>query len=296
MGIHVAVLGRALAIALTQIGCIDTAAFAHGTIGNVQVLSESTDSAVLEIAYAYDGAHGEGASATVRVVRDGERLSGFPAARGAVGSGQGRTLVELAMHSNPPAPVVSNGLQLSLVGRDGAVFATKRVAFAKTWTTARTSLQEIAEAVAIPRPRQPILLPDPSSGQAGSISGGPAGGGAGGQPVQRRILSGGAVEQRYPDGTVVRLSPGGKSVTKPDGSKQVYAYSNAQSPTLPRAPPGDALAAWIDGEAARLLSIMQVLVGFDQASMTAYLQTEAGLTPYGRVSQRTRTIDLLVQE
>jgi hypothetical protein len=131
----------------------------------------------------------------------------------------------------------------------------------------------------------------------GSGTGNAGGGNAGdsGAVASRFIRPGGEVEVRRIDGTRILLRDGSRTIIAPDGSQQTQMYSSAQPPTPPDAPPNLQHAAWVQGEAARLLDIIRTLVGFDEASVQAYLSAEGDLSPYGRVSERTDTIGKLVQ-
>lgn len=279
----------ALILALTALNV--RTATAESSIGNVLIVSETTDSVVLEVHYSYDGRQGKRVFASAQMTKDGDVVRYYGYRPGEVSRGKGRTRVQLSTSQGAPDLFTTDGIRVQLYKGGGEAFLTKNVAFAKTWAKARAALPPKMLIVGQVRPVRPggnlQIQPAPGSGAAD----GPEGDGQ----AERRILPDGTVQLRYPDGKIVRLTKGSRTVIMPDGSRQTFMFQHAQAPTPPGAPPNNTHAEWAGGEADRLLGIMRTLVGNDQTSINAYLECESSSSPYGKISQRTRTIDLLVQ-
>ena len=279
----------ALTVILTALNVRTVAA--KSSIGNVLIVSETTDSVVLELHYSYDGRQGEHVFASAFMTKDGDVVRHYGYRPGEVSRGKGRTRVQLSTNQGAPDLFTSDGIRIQLYGGGGKAFATKNLAFTKTWAKPRAALPPTKRIVRQVRPVRPEgslqVQPAPGSDAAdGPESSGQA---------ERRILPDGTVELRYPDGKIVRLTESSRTIIMSDGNEQTYMFQHAQAPTPPGTPPNSTHAEWADNEAERLFGIMRTLVGNDQTSINAYLQSESGSSPYGKISQRTRTIDLLVQ-
>jgi len=273
-----------IALLISMIG----AAGARSSIGNVLIISETTDSVILEIYYSYDGRQGDRAFASARMTKGGTALNDYGYKPGQVSRGRGRTRVKLGTNAGAPALFDSDGLEIQLYQGRGGAFATKTVAFSKTWAKPRAALRPAGKTLVLVQPNRSAMMAPPGNIQPGA--------GSGGAKVERRIRPDGKVELRYPDGRVELLYAGGKTIIMPDGQQQRLAYSSAQPPTPPSAPPNSEHALWLEAEAAGLLNIIEALVAFDKPSIQAYLQSEGGLSPYAQISNRTRVIGRLVQQ
>ncbi len=258
---------------------------AKSTINDVLIVSEGTNSVVLEVHYSYDGRQGNSVFASARMTKGGKMLNQFGYKPGAVTRGRGRTRVVLGVNNRAPDLFESDGLKVQLYRGGGDAFVTKNFVFAKTWAKSRTVLRPALTTIVQMNPVGSALMAKPNAGSC-TVSGG---------EVKRSIRQDGTVRLSYPDGTIVLLTAYGRTVISPDGNSQRLMYANAQPPTPPAAPPNSEHASWIEYEANRLMRIIQTLVGNNQPSINAYLQSEAGLSHYGQVSERTRTIDMLVQ-
>ncbi len=266
-------------------------AMAASKITRVLLVSETTDSVVLEVHYSYDGRQGDRVFASAQMTQGGKVLKHYGYRPGNVERGNGRTRVTLGVNKSAPALFTSNGLRVKLYRGGGGAIATSNVQFAKSWAKPRAALSPMLKLVATVRPIKPgRVLAVPGQSGGGSGDGGSDGGGV----ATRSIHPDGTVEIRRPDGTRILLRDGSKTIISPDGSEQVQMYSSAQPPTPPGAPPNAQHGAWVEGEAARLLDIIRTLVGHDQPSVDAYLQSEGGQSLYGKVSERTDTIGKLV--
>lgn len=281
-------LGLALAAWLSA-----ATAMAASKIDRVLIVSETTDSVVLEVHYSYDGRQGDRVFASAQMTENGKTLGHYAYRPGRVERGNGRTQVSLGTNDRAPPLFTSDGLQVKLYQGGGGALVTSEFRFPKTWAKPRAALQPMLRIVGTVRPQAPGgVVAVPGGGGAGS---GGAGGGNGDAVAARFIRPGGEVEIRRVDGTRILLREGSRTIIAPDGSQQMQMYSSAQPPTPPDAPPDFQHAAWVEGEAARLLDIIRTLVGFDEPSVEAYLSAEGDLSPYGRVSERTDTIGRLVQ-
>lgn len=263
---------------------------AESKIENILLVSETTDSVVLEIHYSYDGRQGRRVFASARMTKDDDVVRYFGYRPGEVSRGKGRTRVELSTNKGAPDLFTSDGIRVQLYQGGGGAFATRNVAFTKTWTKPRTALPPKLQIVGLldgARPTDKL--------QVKPVAGDEAADEAESSNIDRRILPDGTIEFRYPDGKIVQLTDGTRTVIMPNGEQQTMMFSHAQPPTPPGAPPDTTHAEWADSEAERLLDIMRTLVGNDQASIEAYLESESASSLYGRISERTRTVNMLVQ-
>lgn len=262
---------------------------AKSSIGNVLIVSETTDSVILEVHYSYDGRQGERVFASARITKDGDAVRHYGYRPGEVSRGRGRTRVQLSTIQSAPDLFTSDGIQVHLYQGGGGAFVTKNLAFAKTWAKPRAALPPMLRITGQVRPGDSLQVrPAPGSRATDEPQ-------SGGEQAERRILPDGTVEFRYPDGKIVRRTKGGKTIIMPNGERQTFMFQEAQPPTPPGAPPNNTHAEWANSEAERLLGIMRTLVGNDQGSINAYLQSESVSSPYGKISKRTRTINLLVR-
>ena len=111
--------------------------------------------------------------------------------------------------------------------------------------------------------------------------------------IKREIMENGNVRLLYRDGTVKELFKGGMTVTEPNEAPQTILYSMAQSPDIPPSPDDEELE-WLNHLADTLLNLISSLVGNDQKSIDAYLDSEEGLGIYEKINRRTLTIGLLL--
>lgn len=109
--------------------------------------------------------------------------------------------------------------------------------------------------------------------------------------LQRRVLSDGTIELRYPDGSRRQLQPDGTIVTiSPDGkvtSPIAIQVSTADLPALP-----SDLAGWGSEINERLLGILRNMLS--DTEFEAYRQTEQGKSFYELMDWRLRSINFLV--
>lgn len=281
---------RRIALAVATLGLLAGPAKAASSIDQVLIVSETTDSVVLEVRYSYDGRQGEQAFASARMTSGGKVVRHFGYRPGAVERGRGRTRIQLSAADSAPPQFLSDGVRVELYTREGA-FASTVVAFAKTWAKPGVALEpQLAVAHVIPPERLTLEHGRPGGGSAG------AGDQNGDGGVVRRILPDGKVELRYPDGAIVQLTKGSRTVIPAGGGPpQVYMYQSSQPPTPPAPPPGSPVANWVAGEAAGLLDAIRALVGGDEPSVAAYLASEGALSPYEQVTNRRLTITMLLQ-
>ena len=267
-------------------------------IESISIVSESANSVTFEIIYDYDGGHGDNVFMSVIMAQNGETSSHYGYRPGTVRSGRHRTRVELNALDRAPELFSTNQIEVAMYAGGNTPFLNRTYAFPKTWSRPRAGLTAVGTIVGqvLLSPNlavRPVLANQAASNQLAGPSGGSSGGD---EVVGRRVLSDGSIELRYGDGTVRIRTGSGETVINPDGTRQVYQFQNAQPPTPPSAPPDAAHAAWVDGELASQLNVIQQLVGFDQQSIDHYLAQEgAGLSPYQRITQRTRAIDMLVR-
>jgi hypothetical protein len=264
---------------------------AENRIESVQVAAESTAEVVLTVVYSYDGDRGGNVAISAVMANDGAPLPYYGYRPGRVEPGRHRTQVRLGTTQGAPTSFASNQIEVAMYVGGGEAFVKRQFSFAKTWSQPGATLAPVVRLAAM-RPRLPLQRvpgqPAPAQLQVP------------GQPdeaaVERRILPDGAVELRYPDGTIRKLFGGGETITRPDGSSSTMLYQHAQPPTPPTAPPDPAHASWLDAENERLLDIMRALVGHDEPSIQNYLEREGtGRTVYERIDARTEAVGWLVR-
>ena len=122
---------RRLALATTTLFLLAGDAQAASSIDQVLIVSETTDSIVLEVRYSYDGRQGDRAFASARMTSGGKVVRHFGYRPGAIERGRGRTRIQLSAVESAPPQFESDGVKVELYTRDGA-FASTVVAFAKT--------------------------------------------------------------------------------------------------------------------------------------------------------------------
>jgi hypothetical protein len=269
----VAVLVAGLVPAILASG---SAAAQQSSIDRVTVHEETRDRVVLTVEYTYDGGHGDPAFLSAVMATDGTVSPHYAYRPGRVERGRHRTRVTLGLSADAPDLVTSNQLRVRMYDRDGDAFLTRTLHFPKTWSRPGAALRPVLTLAepALPEdgPPPPVAAP------------------------QRRILPGGTVEVRLPDGTVQRLSEGRIVVERPGGPDQILLFQNAQPPTPPAAPPDPIKGAWLTAVSDRLLDIMRLLVGGHEPSIENYLAQEGpDWSPYQRIDARTRAIDWLVR-
>ncbi|MEQ9125802.1 MAG: hypothetical protein RIM80_24920, partial [Alphaproteobacteria bacterium] len=225
---------RRIALAAATLGLLAGPAKAASSIDQVLIVSETTDSVVLEVRYSYDGRQGEQAFASARMTSGGKVVRHFGYRPGAVQRGRGRTRIQLSAADSAPPQFRSDGVRVELYTREGA-FASTVVAFAKTWAKPGVALEPQAAL---------RLSPGLTTLEGASRVGGRVGADdGGGGEIVRRILPGGKVELRYPDGAIVQLTKGSRTVIPAGGGPpQVYLYQSSQPPTPPAPPPGSPVA------------------------------------------------------
>jgi len=284
-----ALVGR-LAVATAMLFLSVGGAQAASSIDQVLIVSETTDSIVLEVRYSYDGRQGDRAFASARMTSDGKVVRHFGYRPGAIERGRGRARIQLSAVESAPPQFVSDGVKIELYTREGA-FASTLVAFAKTWTKPGVPLRpQLAIAEGLRPGRLSLEEARPGGGSARPADQDGVG------PIVRRILPDGKVELRYPDGLIVQLTRSSRTVIPPGGGPpQVFLYQSSQPPTPPAPPPGSPVANWVAGEAAGLLEAIRALVGGDEPSVEAYLASEGALSPYEQVTNRRLTITMLLQ-
>lgn len=296
------IVGLALMAATTVPGIAQ-----QNRIESVSVVSESADTVTFEIIYAYAGDQGGDVFMSVVMAQDGERSSHYGYRPGPVRQGRHRTRVALSASEGAPDLFSTNQIEIGMYAGGQATFLSQSYAFAKTWSRPRAGLTAVPRIVASPQivGQVAVQLANPqirqlqavqAAGPAGRLANPVGGTPVGGDAPERRVLSDGSIELRYPDGTIRIRTTSGETVIHPDGTRQIYSYANAQPPSPPSLPPDPAHANWVNAELESLLGVIGTLVGNDQASIEHYLTQEgAGLSPYVRINQRTRTIDMLVR-
>lgn len=262
-------------------------------IESVSVVSESANSVTFEVIYVYDGDRGDDVFMSVVMAQNGERSSHYGYRPGQVRSGRHRARVELNALDRAPELFSTNQIEVALYTGGNAPFLKRMFAFPKTWSRPRAGLSAVGTIVGQVQLSPNLTVRPVLANQLASLSGGSS---DGDDLLSRRVLSDGSIELRYGDGTVRIRTTSSETIIRPDGTRQVMMFQNAQPPSPPSAPPDAAHAAWVDGELVSQLNVIRQLVGNDQASVDHYLAREgAGLSPYQRITQRTRAIDMLVR-
>jgi hypothetical protein len=127
-----------------------------------------------------------------------------------------------------------------------------------------------------------------------------------GGPVRRGFDEQGQpfIEERKPDGTIVRHTPRGTQITKPDGTSQFIphqvVFSHAQPPTPPELPadPGRG-RQWIELHNGALLSLIKALVREDESEMSKFSAVEAARTGgdvFKQIEYRTQIAAFLAKD
>lgn len=269
---------------------------AENRIESVAIASEGTDEVVLTVVYSYDGDRGDNVAISAVMADDGQPSPHYGYRPGRVERGRHRTQVRLGTTQSAPALFSTDGIEVAMYVGGGEAFLKRQFRFAKTWSQPGAALPPVVRISEL-QPRLPLRrLPQARPGPArpapelGSSDEGDASG-----AVERRILPDGAVELRYPDGTIRTLFGGGETITRPDGTESTMLYQHAQPPTPPTAPPDSTHGSWLEAKNERLLGIMRTLVGNDEQSIENYLEREgADRTVYERIDARTAAIDWLV--
>lgn len=250
-----------------------------------RVVSEGPREVVLDVDYAYRGEQGEQVFASAHALAGSRRLP-FGYVPGAVARGVGTTRVTLRRIDHDGTVLNSDGVQLELYVGGGGAFVSARFGLAKSWLRDDATL-----------PVQLGVKPPAATPDEGPALGGPV---AAGTPteavVARRFTPEGIVEVAYADGRRVQRFQGGYTIIFPDGRQQRVLMSNVQPPTPPAPPPGSSLERWLDGEAAKLLDVLRLLVGQDEAQITAYLAREpADASAFARIAARREAIAYMLQ-
>lgn len=263
-------------------------------IESLSVVSESADAVTLQVVYFYNGDQGSDVFMSAKMVQNGAQSAYYGYRPGAVRRGRNRTRVELNATERAPDLFSTNQIEVGMYVGGGSVFLNRAFTFAKTWSRLGANLPAVARGAGLPHLAGNMAIQAVRPiGQTANPFGAPPD--SGGAPV-RRVLDDGSIELRYPDGTIRIRTTGGETVIHPDGTRQVFQFQNAQPPTPPSVPPNAAHAAWVSAELDSLLNVIRTLVGNDQPSIDHFLAQEgAGLSPYRRINQRTRAIDMLVR-
>jgi len=87
---------------------------AKSSIGNVLIVSETTDSVVLELHYFYNGRQGEHVFASAFMTKDGDVVRHYGYRPGEVSRGKGRTRVQLSTNQGAPDLFTSDGIRIQL--------------------------------------------------------------------------------------------------------------------------------------------------------------------------------------
>lgn len=296
---------RLLALGIMLLAC---PAYAENRIESVTIISEGTNEVVLAVTYRYDGDHGGNVAISAVMAHDGEASQHFAYRPGQVAKGRHRTRVRLGTSSRAPAVFSTDQIVISMYVGGGEAFLKRRFHFAKTWSQPGASLMPVVQQVVPLGPRLTQLRTQLREARVArrslqarlakalSASPGPEINAAGQAcAVERRVLPNGALELRYPDGTIRKLSDGRITTTLPDGTKTSTLFMYSQPPTPPTAPPSATHADWLATESERLLGIMRGLVGHDESSIQNYLAKEGtNSTVYERIQMRTEAISWLV--
>lgn len=279
---------RSAGFCLALIAVLATPATAQDNmIESLSVAEEAPGRITVDVVYRYSGDHGDDVFVSVVMAMNGKTLPYYGYRPGAVRTGHNRTRVELGTSQSAPDLLFSSELVVSMYVGGGETFLTRRFAFAKTWRRPGVPLPPQPTLATLPADM--ILLPDHQEIEVLST-------GTTAEPAepQRQVLPNGHVVLTYPDGTIRERYSGGETVTRPDGTVQTYLFQNAQPPTPPTAPDA-ANAIWLDNQSQRLLDIIGMLVGHDQASIDNYLAQEGpSLSVYQRIEARSGAIGWLV--
>jgi hypothetical protein len=284
---------RSLLLHLTMLlGVLLLAGPGHAAnqIESVAVTSEGTDEVVLTVVYTYDGDRGGNVAISAVMAQDGAPSAHYAYRPGRVERGRHRTQVQLGTTQSAPATFSTDQIQVAMYVGGGETFVRRLFSYAKTWSQPGVQLPPVVRPAELrPRPAlrempRAVLAPAPLE-QASSPESG---------AVERRILADGAVELRYPDGTIRKLFGGGITTTRPDGTQSTMLFQHAQPPTPPTAPPDPVHASWLEAKNEGLLDIMRELVDNDEQSIQNYLEREGDRTVYERIDARTEAIDWLV--
>ncbi len=115
------------------------------------------------------------------------------------------------------------------------------------------------------------------------------------QSPTKKILPDGKIQITYPDGRVVIKYKGGYSVYDPTtGQTSSASYSTQARAVIPPSVPGDAEMTWMVEHSKNLLSIIEMLVNFDAASIDNYLQVEGDQDIYNQIVTREETISYMI--
>jgi hypothetical protein len=269
---------------------------AENRIESAAIASESTNEVVLNVVYSYDGDRGDQVAISAVMAQDGETSAHYGYRPGRVERGRHRTQVRLGTTESAPAIFATNEIEVAMYVGGGEAFLKRRFSYAKTWSQPGAQLAPVVRFAEM-RPRLPLQrLPQArlEQGQpAQELT--PPGNDEPAGAVERRILPDGAVELRYPDGTIRKLFGGGEMITRPDGSESMTLYQHAQPPTPPTAPPDSTHANWLEAENERLLNIIRTLVGSHEPSIQNYLEREGeNRTVYEQIDARTEAVGWLV--
>jgi hypothetical protein len=112
------------------------------------------------------------------------------------------------------------------------------------------------------------------------------------------------VEERRPDGTIVRYTLNGIQITKPDGTGQFIprqkTYAHAQPPTPPELPADPSRGRnWIKLHNEALLSLISALVRGDKSEMSKFSAVEATQTGgdmFKQIEYRTQIAAFLAED
>src|SRR5215475_7499003 len=113
---------------------------------------------------------------------------------------------------------------------------------------------------------------------------------------QRKVQPDGTVEIHNPDGTIVLLNDGRRTIISPEGheSHTISPSVEAQVDTQPSLPNDNRITDWLEKHNNYLLGIIRTLVGNDQGSVDNYLRNEgADSSVYQRINKRAKTIGRL---
>jgi len=267
---------------LNFVAITDARADGNNILG-VSVISETLNEVTLVIRYKYTGNYGSNVAISAVMASNGKSSQYFAYAPGRIKVGTHRTKVVLGISKSAPKLFTTDQLLVEMYVGGGKSFVKRLFFYPKTWSKPGAALtpvlSEIKVLKPIIRPQNPQIV-KPS----------------GGKERQRRILGDGRVEIRYSDGTIKRVSEGGYTVIKPDGTEESVQYSHAQPPTPPSAPPNSQHLEWLEYESDGLLHIIRSLVANDEESVNNYLQSEgSNISYYQKISFRRKAIGYLLQ-